>query len=87
MGIEEGTFWDEHWVLYGNQFDNKYHNKKRKKEIEKCVSSLWSFSNFFFLILCPLQLHMTIRISLSISGKKKKKSAGILVGTKLGSIG
>ena len=20
MGIEEGTFWDEHWVLYGNQF-------------------------------------------------------------------
>ena len=23
MGIEEGTFWDEHWVLYGNQFDNK----------------------------------------------------------------
>ena len=25
MGIEEGTFWDEHWVLYGNQFDNKFH--------------------------------------------------------------
>ena len=23
MGIEEGTCWDEHWVLYGNQFDNK----------------------------------------------------------------
>ena len=25
MGIEEGTCWDEHWVLYGNQFDNKLH--------------------------------------------------------------
>ena len=25
MGIEEGTFWDEHWVLHGNQFDNKFH--------------------------------------------------------------
>ena len=25
MGIEEGTFWDKHWVLYGNQFDNKLH--------------------------------------------------------------
>ena len=23
MGTEEGTRWDEHWVLYGNQFDNK----------------------------------------------------------------
>ena len=43
MGIEEGTFWDEHWVLYGNQFVNKFHikkiiikkrkkKKKRKKE-------------------------------------------------------
>ena len=31
MGIEEGIFWDEHWVLYGNQFDNKFHNKKNKK--------------------------------------------------------
>ena len=27
MGIEEGTFWDEHWVLYGNQLDNKFHIK------------------------------------------------------------
>ena len=23
MGTEEGTCWDEHWVLYGSQFDNK----------------------------------------------------------------
>ena len=30
MGIEEGTFWDEHWVLYGNQFVNKFHIKKIK---------------------------------------------------------
>ena len=28
MGIEEGTCWDDHWVLYGNQFDNKFHKKK-----------------------------------------------------------
>ena len=32
MGIEEGTFWDEHWVLYGNQFDNKLHILKKNKE-------------------------------------------------------
>ena len=32
MGIEEGTCWDEHWVLYGNQFDNKFHKKKKEKE-------------------------------------------------------
>ena len=29
MGIEQGTFWDEHWVLYGNQFDNHYNIKKK----------------------------------------------------------
>ena len=28
MGIEEGTCWNEHWVLYGNQFDNKLYLKK-----------------------------------------------------------
>ena len=27
MGIEEGTYWDEHWVLYGNQFDKKLYLK------------------------------------------------------------
>ena len=32
MSIEEGTFWDEHWVLYGNQFDNKFQKKKKKAE-------------------------------------------------------
>ena len=42
MGIEEGTFWDEHWVLYGTQFDNKFHiwkkiknEKKKKKKTRK----------------------------------------------------
>ena len=30
MGIEEGTFWDERWVSYGNQFDNKFHILKKK---------------------------------------------------------
>ena len=42
MGIEEGTFWDEHWVLYGNQFDNKFHIlKKKKKEYHEkgCLGS------------------------------------------------
>ena len=31
MGIEEGTCWDKHWVLYGNQFDSKFHIKKKRK--------------------------------------------------------
>ena len=30
MGIEEDTCWDEHWMLYGNQFDNKLKNKHLK---------------------------------------------------------
>ena len=33
MGIEEGTCWEEHWVLYGNQFDNKFHILKKKKKL------------------------------------------------------
>ena len=32
MHIEEGACWDEHWVLYGNQFDNKFHIKKSIKQ-------------------------------------------------------
>ena len=35
MGIEEGTCSDEHWVLYGNQFDNKFHIKKKERKKEK----------------------------------------------------
>ena len=49
MGIEEGTFWDEPWMLYGNQFDNKLHilkKKKKKSELgaglySKCVENHW----------------------------------------------
>ena len=40
MGIEEGTFWDEHWVLYGNQFDNKLHILKKIKIKNKRVGFL-----------------------------------------------
>ena len=41
MGIEEGTFWDEYWVLYGNQFDNKFHIlKKKNKQISVIASPL-----------------------------------------------
>ena len=35
MCIEEGTCWDEHWVLYGNQFDNKFHIKKINEQSRK----------------------------------------------------
>ena len=40
MGIEEGTCWDEHRVLHGNQFDNKLHIKiiiiiKKIKDLER----------------------------------------------------
>ena len=35
MGIEEGIFWDEHWVLYGSQFDNKFHILKKNIKINK----------------------------------------------------
>ena len=29
MGIEEDTCWDDHWVLYIIQFDNKLYLKKK----------------------------------------------------------
>ena len=35
MDIEEGTSWEEHWVLYGNQYDNKSHIKKDKDNLYK----------------------------------------------------
>ena len=28
MGIEEGTCWEQHLVLYGNKFDRKFYIKK-----------------------------------------------------------
>ena len=48
MGIEEGTFWDEHGVLYGNQFDNKFHilKKERKKDNSPLLSCwIWKDGN------------------------------------------
>ena len=30
---EGGTCWDEHWVLYGNQFDNIVNSNKKKKKL------------------------------------------------------
>ena len=29
MGTEDGTCWDEHWVLYVGQFDNKLYSLKK----------------------------------------------------------
>ena len=47
MGIEEGTFWDGHWVSYGNQFDNKFHilkkNKNKKIKINKNVFEMYFY--------------------------------------------
>ena len=43
MGIEEGTCRDEHWVLYGNQFDNKFHIKKKKKHGSRKFEALSSY--------------------------------------------
>lgn len=31
MGTEEGTCWDEHWLLYGNRFDDKLFEKKKER--------------------------------------------------------
>ena len=43
LGIEAGTFGDEHWVLYGNQFENKFHILKKNKRSKIIVC----FSNVF----------------------------------------
>ena len=38
MGSEDGTCWDEHWVLCGNQFDNKFHILKKNKLMFRITS-------------------------------------------------
>ena len=39
MGMEEGTCWDEHWVLCGNEFDKKFHIKKNNMhEATQCLN-------------------------------------------------
>ena len=40
MGIEECIFWDEHWVLYGNQFDNKFRVLKKMLKKKTFQSAL-----------------------------------------------
>ena len=42
MGIEKGTCWDEQWVLYGNQFDNRLYlvKKNYKISIKRSVTFL-----------------------------------------------
>ena len=47
-GIEEGIFWDEHWMLYGNQFDNKFHilKKIKNKKIKPPIFSSTSSKNW-----------------------------------------
>ena len=45
MGIEEGTCWDEHWVLYGNQSENKFHIKNIYLNL--CGSNHFQPSLFF----------------------------------------
>ena len=39
MGIEEGTCWDEHWVLYGNQRKMCKKGDGRKDETKYGVRS------------------------------------------------
>ena len=67
MGIEEGTFWDEHWVLYGNQFDNKLHILKKKKSkcrylmyILKGIQKCFVPRKKNFLIPCVMNLYFLI---------------------------
>ena len=51
MGTEEGTFWDEHWVLYGNQFDNKFYMLKNKTKQNKTNDVYrWSAGQQYFQI-------------------------------------
>ena len=59
MGTEEGTCWDEHWVLYGNQLDHKFHIKKRKQ----------SFPHHSLVVLCKLAYppgHLSYNLSVRI---------------------
>ena len=48
MGIEEGIFWDEHWVLYGNQFDTKFHIFKKNAAYPYTLLILSSVSHLSF---------------------------------------
>ena len=45
-GIEEATRSDEHWVLYGNQFDNNFilKNINRRPDLEVLQSLILQYS-------------------------------------------
>ena len=65
MGIDEGTCWDEHWVLYGNQFDNKFHIKK-KKERKWGKNHLFSWvKNNTFLDIPHTELLLNLVVTIS----------------------
>ena len=52
MGIEEGTCWDEHWMLYVSQSDNKLYLKKTNRgtwvaqSVERLTSAQVMISRF-----------------------------------------
>ena len=52
MGIEEGTCWDEHWVLHGNQFDNKFHILKKSSTLEVVGGGGWAGKKELDLKIC-----------------------------------
>ena len=52
MGMEEGTCWDEHWVLYGSQFENKLYFKKKKKLSTACFAFYVVSSNRSNCVCC-----------------------------------
>ena len=59
IGIQEGTFWDEYWVLYGNQFDNKLYLKSYKIKV-----SIHFFCPFLHWIICFLDV-LTLGVATS----------------------
>ena len=63
MGIEEGTFWDEHWVLYGNQFDNKLHILKKNKKINVEINpNAYFLYKTLMIMSCEMLTIKTIKI-------------------------
>ena len=55
MGIEEDTCWDEHWVLYGSQFDDKLFILKTNKQTNKLEMKILK-NDIVFLAISSLSL-------------------------------